>query len=185
MNDTRADIIETVDQVHNLVDYIVSQYVPPLCHLPILYVDLEGVNLCREGSASIPTLLIDFDGPARRVCLIDIHLLGARAFKTAGAKQKTMKDIFQNENIAKSKGVDLASWKSSKEKGKQLFKTKHEGATSVFNQRPIVEDIVMYCVGDVQYLPELRKRFLPESYEARAIVNEETKKRLVASQKPD
>ena len=58
-----------------------------------MYIDLEGVNLCREGSISILTLLIDTRIPTGRVYLIDVHTLGAQAFNTASAKQTTLKDI--------------------------------------------------------------------------------------------
>ncbi|KAI2481029.1 3'-5' exonuclease [Pyrenophora tritici-repentis] len=66
-----------------------------------MYIDLEGVNLCREGSVLIFTLLIDTVMPPGRVYLIDVHTLGAQAFKTAGAKQKTLIDILQDEKIPK------------------------------------------------------------------------------------
>ncbi|EDU47335.1 conserved hypothetical protein, partial [Pyrenophora tritici-repentis Pt-1C-BFP] len=45
------------------------------------------------------------------------------------------------------------------EKGERLFKAGHGGSYDVFNQRQIPEDIISYCVGDVQYLPELLNRF--------------------------
>lgn len=34
-----------------------------------------------------------------------------------------------------------------------------EVSYEVFNQRPIPEDIIAYCVGDAQYLPELRDKY--------------------------
>jgi exonuclease 3'-5' domain-containing protein 1 len=61
------------------------------------------------------------------------------------------------ENVFVSLG-DRARWKQVKEKGERLFKTEHGGSYEVFNQRPILEDIISYC-GDIQYLPELRDRF--------------------------
>jgi exonuclease 3'-5' domain-containing protein 1 len=54
---------------------------------------------------------------------------------------------------------ELASWKLAKEKGERLFKADSGGSYDVFNQRPIPEDILSYCVGDVQYLPKLRDKF--------------------------
>jgi hypothetical protein len=67
-----------------------------------MYLDLEGVNLYREGSISILTLLLD-GGVAgnRRVCLIDVHVLGARASTTTGVKGKTLQDILQDAAIPK------------------------------------------------------------------------------------
>jgi exonuclease 3'-5' domain-containing protein 1 len=66
-----------------------------------MYIDLEGVNLCREGSVSILTLLIDTGIPIRRVYLIDVHTLGARAFNTAGAERTTLRAILENKTIPK------------------------------------------------------------------------------------
>jgi exonuclease 3'-5' domain-containing protein 1 len=51
-----------------------------------MYVDLEGVNISRDQSVSIRTLLIDTATQTIRVCLLDVHLLGSPAFNTAGVK---------------------------------------------------------------------------------------------------
>jgi exonuclease 3'-5' domain-containing protein 1 len=91
MKDIKTEIIDTKEQISDLVD----QY------SPTMYIDLEGVELCREGSLSILTLLIDTGIPTGRVCLIDVHTLGAQAFNTAGAKRTTLKDILQDEKIPK------------------------------------------------------------------------------------
>jgi exonuclease 3'-5' domain-containing protein 1 len=181
-----------------------------------MYIDLEGMDLCREGSLSILTLLIDTGIPTGRVYLIDVHTLGAQAFNTTGTKRKTLKDILQDEKIPKVffdvrndsdalfthfgvalrgvqdvqlmesatrkttvsrkflsslakcdennvlmifSGSGQAGWKLAKEKGERLFKAEHGGSYEVFNQHPIPEDIISYCIGDDQYLPELRDRF--------------------------
>jgi exonuclease 3'-5' domain-containing protein 1 len=55
----KTDIIETEDQLRDLVDYLVANHAPPLTCSSILYIDLEGVNLGREGSVTVLTLLID------------------------------------------------------------------------------------------------------------------------------
>lgn len=55
----------------------------------------------------------------------------------------------------------------------------------VFEQRPIPNEIISYCVGDVQYLPKLWSRFRSNTNRWRGLVNEETKKRVEASQKPE
>jgi len=208
-----------------------------------MYIDLEGVDLCREGSLSILTILIDTGIPTGRVCLVDVHMLGAQAFSTTGVKRKTLKDVLQDEKIPKVffdvrndsdalfahfgvalqgvedvqlmesatrgttgsrkflsslakcveknvllslRGSDLASWKLAKEKGERMFKAEHGGSYEVFNQRPIPEEIISYCVGDVRCLPELRDRFWnSQTYRWRDLVNEESKKRIAASQRPE
>jgi exonuclease 3'-5' domain-containing protein 1 len=210
----------------------------PEPYKPTMYIDLEGVNLCRDGSLSILTLLIDTGTPTVRACLVDVHLLGSQTFNTTGIKQRTLKDIFQDEKIPKVffdvrndsdalfahfgvalQGVEdiqlmesairtttrsrkylnglakcvekcvpyinRASWKLAKEKGERLFKAEHGGSYEIFNQRPIPDEIVSYCVGDVQCLPELWSRFRQNTDRWRDLVNEETKKRVTASQKPE
>lgn len=82
-------------------------------------------------------------------------------------------------------GIDLASWKTAKEKGERLFKAEHGGSYEVFNQRPIPEGIILYCVGDVMCLPGLRDRAWEGADGWRDLVNEETKKLVVASQQSE
>jgi hypothetical protein len=93
IRDINIEIINTMEQIGDLVDWLVFRHAPPVPYSPTIYIDLEGVDLCREGSLSILTLMIDTGIPTRRVCLFDMHLLGAQAFNTAGVKQKTLKDI--------------------------------------------------------------------------------------------
>jgi exonuclease 3'-5' domain-containing protein 1 len=99
--DVEAEIIDTTGQVGALVDWLVSRHAPPAPHSPIMYVDLEGVDLCHHGSISILTLLINAGAAVGRVCLIDVHTLGAQAFKTADAEGKTLQDILQDEKLQK------------------------------------------------------------------------------------
>ena len=80
---------------------------------------------------------------------------------------------------------DLTSWKLAKEKGGRLFKAEFGGSYKVFEQRPIPNEIISYCVGDVQYLPRLWSKFRSSTIECRDLVKKETKKRVEASQKPE
>ncbi|KAH0562357.1 hypothetical protein GP486_002948 [Trichoglossum hirsutum] len=241
-NPIETQVINATEQISSLVDWLVTRHaLPAVPYSPTMYIDLEGVNLCREGAVSILTLLIDTGTPTRRVYLVDVHTLGEQAFNTYGVKQKTLKDILQNKDIPKVffdvrndsdalfahfgvalqgvedvqlmesatrkttesrrllgslakcveknaliGGSDLASWTLAKEKGERLFKPEHGGSHEVFNQRPIPKDIISYCVGDVQYLPELRDRFWKtQTFEWRDLVDEESTKRVAASQKPE
>jgi exonuclease 3'-5' domain-containing protein 1 len=91
------------------------------------------------------------------------------------------KDVFMSHNAS-----DLANWKLVKEKGERLFKAEHGGSYQLFNKRPIPEEIISYCVVDVQYLPKLRDKFWKsQAFRWRDRVNEESKKRVAASQKPE
>ena len=240
-NDIETEVINTPEQISNLVDWLVFCHAPPTPYSPTMYIDLEGSDLCRDGCISILTLLIDTGVPTRRVYLIDVYVLGSHAFNTSGVKQKTLKDILQDEKISKvffdvrndsdalfahfnvalqgvediqlmesatrrttasrkflsglakcvEKNVfmslgDLASWKQAKEKGEGLFKAEYGGSYELFNQRPVPDGILSYCVGDVQYLPELRDRFWKrQAFRWRDLVKEQSMKRVSASQKPD
>ncbi|KAI2780176.1 ribonuclease H-like domain-containing protein [Daldinia loculata] len=239
MRNIKTEIINTTKQVGDLVDWLILRHSPPEPYEPTMYIDLDGVNLCREGSLSILTLLIDTGIPTKRVCLIDVYSLGSQAFNTTGIKGKTLKDILQDEKIPKVffdvrndsdalfahfgvalqgvedvqlmesatrtttssrkylnglakcieksvlHGSDLRSWKLVKEKVGQSFKAESGGSYKVFEQRPIPTEIISYCVGDVQYLPQLWRRFRSNTNRWRDLVNKETKKRVEASQKPE
>lgn len=117
----------------------------------------------------------------------DVQLMkGATMRTTASRKFLTGLARCVKKNVFMLGGSDLASWKQVKEKGERLFKAEHGGSYEVFNKRPIPEDIVSYCVGDVQYLPELRHRFWKtQAFRWRDLVNEESMKRVSASQKSD
>jgi exonuclease 3'-5' domain-containing protein 1 len=93
MRDIKTEIINITKQVGDLVDWLILRHAPPEPYEPIIYIDLEGVDLCREGSLSILILLIDTGIPTKRACLIDIYLLSLQAFNTTGIKGKTLKDI--------------------------------------------------------------------------------------------
>ena len=56
-------------------------------------------------------------------------------------------------------GSDLTSWKLAEENGGRLFKPEYGGSYKVFGQHPIPNEVISYCVGDVQYLPKLWSRF--------------------------
>ena len=47
------------------------------------------------------------------------------------------------------------TWKVAKEKGIKLFAPGHGGSCQVFNKRPLSEEIRLYCVYEVQFLPRL------------------------------
>ncbi|THV46005.1 hypothetical protein BGAL_0428g00110 [Botrytis galanthina] len=213
MRDIKTEIIDTEKQIGDLVDWLIIRHASPDLYEPTMYIDLEGIDLCHEGSLSILTLLIDTEIPSMRVCLIDVHLLGSQAFNATGMKGKTLKDVLQDEKIPKvffdvrndadalyahfgvalqgvediqlmesatrattssrkylnglakciEKSVidshDLTSWKEAKEEGGRLFKPEFGGSYKVFEKRPISNDIISYCVGDVQYLPDLWSDF--------------------------
>lgn len=239
MTNIKSEIVNTTGQISDLVDWLIFHHASQVLYKPSIYIDLEGVDLCREGRLSIFTLLIDTGISTTRVCLIDVQSLGAQAFNTIGSKNKSLKDILQDEKIPKVffdvrndsdalfahfgvelRGVadiqlmesaartntrsrkylnslakcvekcflldvDKASWRLAKEEGERLFKAEHGGSYEAFNQRPIPDKIIAYCVGDVKCLPHLWDQFSKNTNRWRDLVNEETRKRVAASQKPE
>lgn len=101
----KIEIVDAPESVVHLVDWLVLIHTlerGEILFSPAIYIDLEGVDLCREGSISIFTLMVDLGQPVQRVFLIDVNVLGAQAFNTQGTKGgTTLKDILQDEEIIK------------------------------------------------------------------------------------
>ncbi|OBT61606.1 hypothetical protein VE03_08850 [Pseudogymnoascus sp. 23342-1-I1] len=91
-------IVDTPRAIANLVDSLVGLPTTP----PSLYLDIEGVSLGRHGSISIIQLLVL---PTNLTYLIDIHVLGAAAFTTAGTTAggggRTLKSILEDASVPK------------------------------------------------------------------------------------
>ncbi|KAF2878159.1 ribonuclease H-like domain-containing protein [Massariosphaeria phaeospora] len=68
---------------------------------PCLFLDLEGVNLCRDGSISILTLLVQPSPAQKRVYLVDVYNMGRLAFNTPGKSDRTLKHILESPAIPK------------------------------------------------------------------------------------
>ncbi|KAM0346010.1 hypothetical protein ACHAPU_006064 [Fusarium lateritium] len=65
---------------------------------PWIFVDLEGVNLCRKGTISIMQL---YDAIEECTYLIDVHTLGKLCFLTPGIHGRTLKNILEDRDIIK------------------------------------------------------------------------------------
>ncbi|KAH8593887.1 ribonuclease H-like domain-containing protein [Bisporella sp. PMI_857] len=91
---TSKHLIDTCVGVGDLIDALGDVNTT----VPLLYFDLEGINLGRHGSVSIMQLLVY---PANQIYLIDVHTLGEDAFRTPGKTGTTLKDILESESIPK------------------------------------------------------------------------------------
>lgn len=87
-------LVNSPISVATLIDDIVNLPSNP----PALYLDLEGVNLSRQGSISILQLMLY---PQNKVHLIDIHVLKAAAFTTPGSGGQTLKSILESPIVPK------------------------------------------------------------------------------------
>lgn len=203
---------------------------------PSIYVDLEGVNLSRQGTISILQLYIL---PINHTYLVDIHRLGEKAFSTTGKNSdNSLKTILEAKDIPKAffdvrndsdalfhhfqislSGVEdiqlmeLATrrpnpgkcvnglqrcieydavmtsaekraWILAKEKGLKLFLPGKGGRYEVFNERPLADEIIQYCVQDVHFLPRLWSFYQNKMTAAWAAkVNKATEERISSSQR--
>ena len=50
-------------------------------------------------------------------------------------------------------------WKETKEKGLVLFAPERGGSYEVFNARPLPEDVMLYCIQDVHFMPKLWRHY--------------------------
>lgn len=89
-----CSVVDSPAAIANLVDSISNLQTDP----PSLYLDLEGINLCRYGSISIIQFLVH---PQGDVYLIDVHVLKNLAFDTVGSKGETLKSVLESPIIPK------------------------------------------------------------------------------------
>jgi exonuclease 3'-5' domain-containing protein 1 len=75
-------------------------------------------------------------------------------------------------------------WKIVKDTGGRLFGPHQGGSYEVFNDRPMMEDIRLYFVQDVQFLPDLRElywgRITPE-WESKVVDETRTKGAVIST----
>ncbi|PLB33886.1 ribonuclease H-like domain-containing protein [Aspergillus candidus] len=95
MTDPSPKIIDTTAAIGELAELLTGIPNNP----PSIYVDLEGVNLCRHGSISIMQI---FSLPKNEVYLIDVHTLGQEAFSHPSTSGRTLKGILEDESIHKA-----------------------------------------------------------------------------------
>ncbi|MCJ1450337.1 hypothetical protein MMC28_000667 [Mycoblastus sanguinarius] len=75
------------------------------------------------------------------------------------------------------------AWIVTKERGLSLFASERGGSPEIFNSRPMLRDIIDYCIQDVVHLPVLWKTYSQKiSTKWLVRVQEETDKRIRMSQ---
>lgn len=76
-------------------------------------------------------------------------------------------------------------WTEQKNRGRRLFAPEMGGSYEVFNERPMGEDIALYCTQDVQFMPALWWYYQVRMTAVwRAKVRDETLRRVRESQMP-
>lgn len=67
MKGITTEIVNSPEQVGVLTDDLTLLHAPQLPLSPVMYIDLAGADLSREGAVSILTLLLDAPKATRRV----------------------------------------------------------------------------------------------------------------------
>ncbi|KAK6507208.1 hypothetical protein TWF481_005658 [Arthrobotrys musiformis] len=205
-----STFVDTPEGISNLLSLIPRE--PN--STPSIFIDLEGVDLCRHGSISILQLFIS---TIPHIYIIDIHTLGNIAYTTPSSTDPsvTLKGILEDPSIpvvfydirsdndalyhhfsiSISNVIDLqlyelatregfmnhrrflhglskaimananltlseaARMERVKQMGVRLFAPEKGGSYEVFNRRPLPEELLEYCVQDVQYLPVLLRNY--------------------------
>lgn len=91
---TPVQFVDTTDAIAAMVEAIST----PPTEVPSLYLDLEGANLCREGTVSLLQL---YHQSLKITYIVDIFTLQLAAFNTPSPKGKTFKDILEADDIVK------------------------------------------------------------------------------------
>ncbi|PYH92639.1 hypothetical protein BO71DRAFT_451250 [Aspergillus ellipticus CBS 707.79] len=174
-------VVDSIDTLRGLLDDLKT--LPTSPSTPSVYLDLEGINLCRHGSLSIVTM---YTTPNNTVYIIDIHTMKDTAFKPMQEGGTSLRALLESPSIKKvlfdvrndsdaltgsrrlvsglAKCIDFNSpisptrkreWKLQKERTNTLFIPDKGGRYEVFNERPFKEEIIPYCAEDVILLPGL------------------------------
>jgi exonuclease 3'-5' domain-containing protein 1 len=103
MSDIKTYTVRTTATISKVVDMLIAVHLQPSTPAsPVMYVDLEGINLSRHGTISIMTILATSDLlPTDYVFLINVHTLGAQAFTTPGTNGQTLQSILQDATKTK------------------------------------------------------------------------------------
>jgi len=78
---------------------------------------------------------------------------------------------------------ERGAWKETKEKGLDLFAPERGGSYEVFNARPLSEDVMLYCIQDVHFMPKLWRHYNSKmTVRWAAKVQQATRERVALSQ---
>lgn len=122
----------------------------------------------------------------------DIHLDGVRDVQLMESSTRPTTDARRllsglSECVASilADETQRDEWNSCKDKGERLWSPDQGGSYSVFNERPVSDEIIACCVGNVRYVPELFQKYrkLRGGRVWRNLIAEASQGRVAASQK--
>ncbi|KAG5973503.1 hypothetical protein E4U55_000488 [Claviceps digitariae] len=240
VNGVATKFINSKEGVARFVDFMHGQDTSKGHSEPRFFVDVEGVNMCRNGSVSLLTILVKSGMNQEELSIIDMHTLQRDASETKGSCGKSLKDILESPDIIKvffdvrndsdalysHYGINLGgiwdvqlmhsasrattmgrrylsglsrcvqslffqdynqlqAWKRHKKMGEQLWKPEKGGSFEVFNIRPLPEQVLSYCAGDVQKLPALYHKYMIPTKRWMDLIATQSQNRVVESQQAD
>ncbi|KAF2725552.1 hypothetical protein K431DRAFT_329098 [Polychaeton citri CBS 116435] len=175
----------TTRSVNSVVDSVAThtsllQKIPCLPNSPSSpYIDLEGVNLGRNGYLSIILLYVLLHNASY---LIDVHLLPVfdipndlnALFSLYRVSVDGVKDLWLMELATRQGSRNLVAglaicirrdskmspemkteWQRTRDIGVRLFNPQYGGDYTIFNERSFRHEILQYCAQDVSLLPML------------------------------
>ncbi|KAK2052537.1 hypothetical protein LY76DRAFT_670626 [Colletotrichum caudatum] len=191
-----CNLIDTLEATLDLADsfYNLPEEVPALC------VNLEGENLCWDGTVSIlrssvlatstyhQTLQSVLESSETMKVFLDVRNDSDALFAHFGIKLDGVQDLqlmeFASREARKSFLCGLAT--TVKDTGRKLFDPPSGGSYAIFDKRPLLRKITMYCIQDVQCLPQLwlvyNQKLTPH---CRLQVGRESQARMKLSQSTD
>lgn len=93
-NNMEVSIVDSEPSVVALIDALDHLSTQP----PSLYLDIEGVDLCRHGSISIIQIFVS---PTSHVFLIDVFVLQEKAFCTSNRSGTNLRSILESAQVPK------------------------------------------------------------------------------------
>ncbi len=178
-----------------------------LFHSPQNRVFLIDIFILREAAfdtanSSGTTLRSILESPIIPKVFFDVRNDSDALFAHFNVSLQNVHDIQLLEVATRSRSKDLVSglgncikhdaqlsvevqrtWKATKERGMALFSEQDGGSYEVFNVRPMLQDIIDYCVQDTVHLPILWKVYSGKvSKQWLQRVQEETRYRVLMSQ---
>ncbi|KAK6413820.1 hypothetical protein LTR95_017812, partial [Oleoguttula sp. CCFEE 5521] len=91
---TQPKLVDSPDAVSSLIDILSSVEAGSAS----ISLDLEGLNLSRNGSISLVQIWIPF---LEEAFLLDVHTLGRQAFSVVNREGKTIKSILESDRLNK------------------------------------------------------------------------------------
>ncbi|KAK7189943.1 hypothetical protein DPSP01_013409 [Paraphaeosphaeria sporulosa] len=211
MQDPKVEVVDTTEQIVRLIDSIVApRPSSPILYIDLegvklsrhssisiltllvdrdntqraYLIDVHALNALAFSTAGTTNTTLKDILEAQQITKVffDVRNDSDALFAHFGIALKGVEDVQVMESATRKTTASkrLLNGLASK----RLFKPELGGSSNVFNRRPIPKELIGYCIGDVKYLTDLRNFFLAQIHNSQYLINEESRARVAASQKP-